>query len=163
MGNRRIQEQIERRRQKVVGTVLNGPYLATIGAYQKWVADVVIQHDQQILYKVIISDYNMNRKYASAGMPVEIRTDKAGILSITGKAEILKNTVVKNRYKPDSTWSKFFGFTPSGDDFETPGGNVITGEDDSEATYTWQNRIYTYAEISPYGSLPYGYSVMERV
>ena len=160
----RIDERIDRTKKKINGTILYGPYKQDIGGEEIWVSDVIIEHDQQVLYKVAIADYNFAVRYAHQGSPVELEVDRSGMFRITGRAKIQKNAVTIKSTKPGDLYAGLEGLTfVSGNTYQTGNGNNVTVSDDTETTYEWRARAYTLGEMTPWGTYWLGYTVIERV
>ena len=139
----RIDERIDRKREKITGTILRGPYEKEFKPFHtidgkrvgnpKWCADVVIHHDQEVLKRVAISDFNFNIRHALPGTPVELQMQKSGMCQIVGRAEVQRDKVRSRRKRGSNFVLKMEGLKhKSGDIYETPNGNEKTVEDTTD-------------------------------
>lgn len=126
----------------------------------RWVANVCIQQDKLVLYKIPIADYNLNIRSFRKGTPVLL--EKKGMsFWIVGKSDYKKETITKTKYILPTQIQKIKGISFSDEKYFSSLGNQITVPNTQTQTYSIEVYVWPYGDLTPYGTYPYGKSEIQ--
>jgi len=148
-----INERIERKREKLIGTAVSLPYLYAFGSYSAWVVDVLYRSDEELLIAVPIAESGRNvRDFVNLWAPVELQRSNSGQFFIVGLADRQRGAIYKNTY---SITDAGLGFTEGWKKNDV--GSWINGNNNPVSPGTPEEIVYYYeTEIIPFGELNFG-------
>ena len=121
-----INERIERKREKLIGEALSGPYLAELGGQSVWVVDVLIYSDSEVVESVPMAESGRAvRDFINERTPLELQRSNAGQFYVVALSDKKMAPITKKTY---SRLSSGFGFVGgwrrnASGDIETGNGN----------------------------------------
>lgn len=153
-----VDEQIDARSTEKTGFIVGPPRLESLGGKNTFVADVDVGNGEELMRSVPISQYAQQLRHADEGTPVKLARNSAGLWQVVGRAFVKVGNMNVNTYNLQIEGLLYtYGLSLSTLGVPTTQqGATFTPPLTSSTVSGFTHVPLTYAEITPYGFIPYG-------